>query len=132
MSLNALQTECTTKRVLSRVSFMQSPENMSIDMWYLHGPDRTTPYEVTLKAVDDMYRAGKFKRFGISNYMAYVSVRLLPPARFHGTHNLLPSSWEVAEIVGICKAKGYVMPSVYQGIYNPVHRGIEAELIPCL
>lgn len=44
----------------------------SIDMWYLHGPDRTTPYEVTLKAVNDLYKEGKFKRFGISNYMACV------------------------------------------------------------
>ena len=42
----------------------------SIDMWYLHGPDRTTPYEVTLKAVNDLYKEGKFKRFGISNYMS--------------------------------------------------------------
>ena len=42
-------------------------------MWYLHGPDRTTPYEVTLKAVNDLYKEGKFKRFGISNYMSYVT-----------------------------------------------------------
>lgn len=42
----------------------------SIDMWYLHAPDRTTPWEVTLKAVDELYKEGKFKRFGISNYMS--------------------------------------------------------------
>jgi aflatoxin B1 aldehyde reductase len=41
-----------------------------IDMWYLHGPDRTTPYEVTLEAVNELYKEGYFKRFGISNYMA--------------------------------------------------------------
>lgn len=82
----------------------------SIDMWYLHGPDRTTPYEVTLKAVNDLYKEGKFKRFGISNYM----------------------SWEVAEIVSICKANGYIMPSAYQGIYNAIHRKVEPELFPCL
>ena len=97
-------------------------------MWYLHGPDRGTPYEVTLKAVDELYKEGKFKRFGISNYM----------------------SWEVAEIVGICKANGYIQPTVYQGIYNAVHRSVvfyrsaqygnadnetsavEPELFPCL
>ena len=44
-------------------------------MWYLHGPDRTTPYEETLRAVNELYKEGKFKRFGISNYMAYVSHR---------------------------------------------------------
>ncbi|RPD52596.1 Aldo/keto reductase [Lentinus tigrinus ALCF2SS1-6] len=82
----------------------------SIDMWYLHGPDRGTPYEVTLKAVNDLYKEGKFKRFGISNYM----------------------SWEVAEIVGICKANGYIQPTAYQGIYNAIHRKVEPELFPCL
>ncbi|KAI0706003.1 Aldo/keto reductase [Cerioporus squamosus] len=82
----------------------------SIDMWYLHGPDRSTPYEVTLKAVNDLYKEGKFKRFGISNYM----------------------SWEVAEIVGICKANGYIQPTAYQGIYNAIHRKVEPELFPCL
>jgi aryl-alcohol dehydrogenase-like predicted oxidoreductase len=37
---------------------------------YLHGPDRKTDYAVTLKTVDELYRKGKFKRFGISNYAA--------------------------------------------------------------
>ncbi|KAH9856181.1 Aldo/keto reductase [Lenzites betulinus] len=82
----------------------------SIDMWYLHGPDRTTPYEVTLKAVNDLYKEGKFKRFGISNFM----------------------SWEVAEMVLICRANGYIQPTAYQGIYNAIHRKVEPELFPCL
>ena len=79
-------------------------------MWYLHGPDRTTPYEETLRAVNELYKEGKFKRFGISNYM----------------------SWEVAEIVGICRANGWVQPTVYQGIYNAIQRKVEPELFPCL
>ncbi|KAF8854382.1 Aldo/keto reductase [Acephala macrosclerotiorum] len=81
-----------------------------IDMWCLHGPDRTTPYEVTLKAVNDLHKEGFFDRFAISNYM----------------------SWEVAQICEICKANGYVMPSVYQGVYNALHRAVEPELFPCL
>jgi hypothetical protein len=40
--------------------------------------------------------------------------------------------WEVAEIVGICKANGYIQPTAYQGIYNAVHRAVEPELFPCL
>ncbi|THU83613.1 Aldo/keto reductase [Dendrothele bispora CBS 962.96] len=91
ISLKALNTDC-------------------LDLWYLHFPDRTVPYEVTMKAVNDLYKEGYFKRFGISNYTA----------------------WEVAEIVGICKANGYIMPTVYQGIYNAIHRMAEPELIPCL
>jgi len=80
-----------------------------LEMWYLHAPDRTTPYEVTLKAVNNLYKEGKFKRFGISNYMA----------------------WEVAEIVGICKANGYILPTAYQGIYNAIHRYHEMHQIIC-
>ncbi|KAH9886974.1 Aldo/keto reductase [Cubamyces lactineus] len=114
----------TRWRGASSVRISHSPEDLrkfldiqlkalntdSIEMWYLHGPDRTTPYEVTMKAVDELYKEGKFKRFGISNYM----------------------SWEVAEIVGICKANGYIQPTAYQGIYNAIHRKVEPELFPCL
>ncbi|TFY52778.1 hypothetical protein EVG20_g10406 [Dentipellis fragilis] len=82
----------------------------TLEMWYLHGPDRSTPYEVTLKAVNEFYEEGKFKRFGISNYM----------------------SWEVAEMVQICRANGYIQPTVHQGIYNAIHRAVEPELFPCL
>ncbi|KAJ7286400.1 Aldo/keto reductase [Mycena rebaudengoi] len=81
-----------------------------LEMWYLHAPDRSVPYEVTLKAVDELYKEGHFKRFGISNYM----------------------SWEVAELVGICKRFGYIKPTVYQGVYSPIHRAVEPELFPCL
>jgi aflatoxin B1 aldehyde reductase len=38
----------------------------------------------------------------------------------------------VAAICEICKANGYPLPSVYQGVYNALHRTIEAELLPCL
>lgn len=79
-------------------------------MWYPHGPDRTTPYEDTLREVDKMYREGKFKRFAISNYMA----------------------WEVVQICEICERNGWVKPSTYQGVYDTIHRTVEQELFPCL
>ncbi|EMC97999.1 hypothetical protein BAUCODRAFT_410420 [Baudoinia panamericana UAMH 10762] len=81
-----------------------------VDMWYLHGPDRTTPYDITLKAVNDLYKEGHFKRFGISNYMA----------------------WEVAQMCELCIANGWKKPDVYQGVYNALHRSVEPELFPCL
>jgi aflatoxin B1 aldehyde reductase len=81
-----------------------------VDLWYLHGPDRTTPFEVTLRVVNELYTEGVFERFGISNYMA----------------------WEVAQICEICKREGYVMPTVYQGVYNALHRTVEQELFSCL
>ncbi|TFY54562.1 hypothetical protein EVJ58_g8789 [Rhodofomes roseus] len=81
-----------------------------VELWYLHGPDRTTPYEVTFKAINDLHKEGKFKRLGLSNYL----------------------SWEVAEIVQICKANGWIQPTVYQGVYNAIHRSVEPELFRCL
>ena len=33
---------------------------------FADGPDRQTPYAETLKAVDDLYKEGKFNRFGLS------------------------------------------------------------------
>lgn len=45
-------------------------------MWYLHAPDHTVPYDITLKAVNDLYKEGYFKRFGISNYAAYAFTSL--------------------------------------------------------
>lgn len=82
----------------------------SVDLWYLHSPDRTVPIETTLTAVNELHKQGKFKRWGVSNFMA----------------------WEVAAICEVCKAKGYVLPSVYQGVYNALHRTVEHELLPCL
>ncbi len=81
-----------------------------IEMFYLHGPDRTTPFETTLSEVNKLYKEGYFNRFGISNYQ----------------------SWEVAQICEICIKNDWIQPTAYQGIYNALHRGIEPELFPCL
>ncbi|KAF9921268.1 hypothetical protein FBU30_008726 [Linnemannia zychae] len=81
-----------------------------VDILYLHAPDYSVPFEETCKAIDDLYREGLFDRFGLSNYAA----------------------WQVALIHELCKQKGYVLPSVYQGSYNPIARNIAVELLPCL
>ncbi|KAJ3923644.1 Aldo/keto reductase [Lentinula edodes] len=95
-----------------RSIFLTSLEKLKRDrirVLYLHAPDRSVPFEVTVAEVNKLYEEGRFEIFGLSNYAA----------------------WEVAEIVGICKAKGYVMPKVYQVMYNAVTRAMEAELLPC-
>lgn len=38
-------------------------------------------------------------------------------------------SWEVAEIVGICKRRGFVLPTVYEGRYNLLDRVVEDEWV---
>jgi aflatoxin B1 aldehyde reductase len=81
-----------------------------IDLWYLHAPDRTTPFEETFRAVDDLYKEGYFSRFGLSNYM----------------------SWEIAYINELCIKNDWIRPTIYQGVYNAIHRTVDTELFPCL
>lgn len=81
-----------------------------INVEYLHLPDRTTPIEVPLKALNDAHKEGKFKYFGLSNYTVD----------------------EVKTIIRICDEKGYVKPTVYQGQFNPIVRSGEKELFPLL
>ncbi|KAE8394503.1 NADP-dependent oxidoreductase domain-containing protein [Aspergillus alliaceus] len=109
--MSALAYRHTAKDL--RRGMMESLEALGtrkVDMWYLHGPDRNTPFEETLREVNELYKEGYFNRLGISNYM----------------------SWEVAQICEICEKNGWIKPSVYQGIYSAIHRAIEPELLPCL
>ena len=69
-----------------------------MDIFYLHAADRSVPFEETLGECDKMHKEGKFVRLGLSNFTAF----------------------EVAEVVMICRAKGWVRPSVYQGMYNAI------------
>ena len=82
----------------------------SVDLLYLHQPDLDTPILQTLEAVQRHHDAGRFKRFGLSNYAA----------------------WQVAEIAGLCAQHGFVKPTVYQGMYNALTRDVERELFLCL
>lgn len=82
----------------------------TLEIFWLHAPDRTVPYEETVKVLDGFYKQGKFKQWGLSNF----------PAN------------EVDDIVKLCEAKGYVKPTAYQGIYNAIVRVIETELVPVL
>ncbi|GKZ23201.1 hypothetical protein AbraIFM66951_000711 [Aspergillus brasiliensis] len=92
------------------IKSLQALNTDKIDLFYLHGPDRQTPYEDTLREINALYQEGLFNRFGISNFM----------------------SWEVAQICEICQKNGWIKPTVYQGIYNALQRSIEPELMPCL
>uniref|UniRef100_A0A8C6QY97 NADP-dependent oxidoreductase domain-containing protein n=1 Tax=Nannospalax galili TaxID=1026970 RepID=A0A8C6QY97_NANGA len=81
-----------------------------VDLFYLHIPDHDTPIEETLQACHQLHQEGKFVELGLSNY----------------------ASWEVAEICTLCKSNGWILPTVYQGMYNATTRQVEKELFPCL
>lgn len=82
----------------------------SVDILYLHAPDHKTPLETTLGACQQLFLEGKFRRLALSNY----------------------ASWQVMQAYQICKANGWVLPSIYQGMYNAITRDVERELLPCL
>ena len=97
-----------------------------MDIFYLHAADRSVPFEETLEAVNEMHKEGKFVQLGLSNFTAF----------------------EVAEVVIMCKERGWVRPTIYQGMYNCISkyyrksvkvtekadscaaRSLEQELIP--
>ncbi|KAJ7446141.1 aflatoxin B1-aldehyde reductase [Mycena latifolia] len=83
---------------------------LKIRVLYLHAPDRATPWAETLETIDELWKEGKFEMFGLSNFKPF----------------------EVAEIVTLCRARGWVAPAVYQGLYSALDRTVEVELIPCL
>ncbi|RMZ77776.1 hypothetical protein DV737_g4240, partial [Chaetothyriales sp. CBS 132003] len=82
----------------------------SVDIMYLHAPDRATPFKETCQAMHNAFMDGKFERFGLSNY----------------------SVEQVEEILRVCEENGFVKPSVYQGQYNPICRGAEERLLTLL
>ncbi|KAL6693346.1 NADP-dependent oxidoreductase domain-containing protein [Trichoderma pleuroticola] len=101
--------QSTRARVVERG--LESLQKLGVDkvhIFYLHAPDPKASLEETLAGVDDLYRQGKFEKFGLSNYNAD----------------------EVKAVLKIVKEKGYVAPTVYQGNYNPVARRSESELFP--
>ncbi|EHK16188.1 uncharacterized protein TRIVIDRAFT_64999 [Trichoderma virens Gv29-8] len=90
---------------------LESLQKLGVDkvyIFYIHAPDPQEPLEETLAGIDDLYRLGKFEKFGLSNFNAD----------------------ELRAVLKIVKEKGYVAPTVYQGNYNPVARRSETELFP--
>jgi len=82
----------------------------SVDILYLHFPDPNTPIESTLKACAELHEKGKFKELGLSNFPA----------------------WMVVDAWYTCKKNGWILPTVYQGVYNALSRKSEEELFPAL
>jgi aryl-alcohol dehydrogenase (NADP+) len=79
-----------------------------IDLYQLHGPDPETPIDETLRALEDVVRAGKVRYVGCSNFLAY----------------------QVARAIGRSEAMGVVRFDSVQPRYNLLFREIERELLP--
>lgn len=101
----------TKERIISDTKDSLAKLGMSkVHIFHFHSPDTETPLEEQLAGVDAAYQMGAFEKFGLSNYT---------PA-------------QVQAVYDVCKEKGYVLPTVYQGLYSPVNRKAEEELLPLL
>ena len=81
-----------------------------IDLLYMHEPDPGTPFEETLRAIEDLRAAGKVRYFAGSNFSA----------------DELDGAVAVAERLGLA---GFVAT---QDEYSLLERGIEDTLLPAL
>jgi len=100
-----------TGRYHVRASAEQSLERFRtdhLDLYYLHRDDETTPLEESLRALDDLLRAGKILYWGLSNFRG----------------------WRVTEAVWMSRQLGMAPPVVVQPYYNAMNRQPEAELLP--
>lgn len=79
-----------------------------IDLYQMHVPDPSTPIEETLRALDDLVRAGKVRYIGNSNF----------------------AGWQVVQAHYIAEMKGLTPFVSAQNEYSLLNRRIERELIP--
>jgi aflatoxin B1 aldehyde reductase len=78
--------------------------------YYLHQPDTEHSLLESLKEAHAMVTEGLFCCVGMSNYHAS----------------------EVDRAFALCDEHGLTKPTVYQGLYNPLNRCVEKELLPIL
>lgn len=100
---------------LSRKHIMESVEGSLerlgtdyIDLYQIHGVDKTSPIEETLAALNDLVRQGKVHYIGCSN----LTVR------------------QLAKALQISKANGWATFSSLQAYYSVAGRDLEYELLP--
>jgi aryl-alcohol dehydrogenase-like predicted oxidoreductase len=79
-----------------------------LDLYQVHGPDPFTPTEETLRALDDLVRAGKVRYLGCSNYYG----------------------WQIAQSNGLADRLGLTRFISGQHMYNLLRRDIEREVLP--
>ncbi len=79
-----------------------------IDLYFMHGFDALTPVDETLRALDDLTRAGKIGYIGCSNF----------------------SGWHVMKSLATSEKHGLGRYVSYQGYYSLVGRDYEEEIMP--
>jgi len=81
-----------------------------VDLYQIHGFDALTPWEETLRALDDLVRAGKVRYLGASNLAA----------------------WQLMKALGISERDHLERFQTIQSYYSIVGRDLERELVPLM
>jgi aryl-alcohol dehydrogenase-like predicted oxidoreductase len=81
-----------------------------IDLYQIHGFDRITPIEETVRALDDLVRQGHVRYVGVSNWTA----------------------WTIMKALGIADKHGWARFSTLQAYYTIAGRDLEREIAPLL
>ncbi|MEY2469704.1 MAG: hypothetical protein QOF21_2402, partial [Actinomycetota bacterium] len=79
-----------------------------IDLYWMHMWDKHTPIEETMRALDDLVRAGKVRYIGFSDTPA----------------------WKVAQAQTLAQLRGWTPLIALQVEYSLIERTVEGELIP--
>lgn len=102
---------------LSRAHIMSSIEGSLkrlgtdwVDLYQIHGFDPVTPFDETLRALDDIVRAGKARYVGCSNLAA----------------------WQLGKANGLAARHGWARLESLQAHYTIATRDLERELVPLL
>jgi aflatoxin B1 aldehyde reductase len=91
-------------------SFKAMPNISKFGEYYLHQPDPDHALLDSLQCLHDCYEQGLISVIGMSNYHAS----------------------EMQRAFELCTEHKLTPPTVYQGLYNPLNRMIENELLPIL
>jgi len=98
------QIEASIKTSLARIGVEK------VNTLHIHRPDPQTPLEEQAKAFNTVFKEGKFQTLGVSNFR--------------------PET--LKSFLEICEKNNYVKPSIYQGDYSAVNRGMEKLLLPIM
>ncbi len=79
-----------------------------IDLYQIHGPDPATPMEETMRALDDLVRAGKVRYIGSSNHYG----------------------WQIVKANAVAERMGLERFISGQYMYSLLRRDIEREILP--
>ena len=81
-----------------------------IDLYQIHGFDAWTPWEETLRALDDLVRPGKVRYLGASNLAA----------------------WQLMKALGVSERQGLERFETIQSYYSIAGRDLEREVVPLM